>query len=93
MTGLEQRLARATRAVEWLEAYRLAERCLQWALATDKLAPHEVPALRGELKAVAPFTSYVGGRWQPPEITVDSDAMASMAAAVDAWEAEQGITR
>lgn len=88
----EYRLERARLSLEWLEAYAAAERMVRWGLATGKITLDQVPAIREELRAIAPFDVYVRGRWQPPaREATDADTTAALIAEISAWEAQEGI--
>ena len=87
-TITERRLERVSLALEWCEAMQTVERLVRWALATGKLTPAAVPAIREELRAVAPFKTYITGRWRPPVSATADDATVAerLLAEVTAWE-------
>ena len=78
MSDLERRIARAERAeraVEWVAAQATVDRLLRWKVATGAITPAKEDAIRTELRALAPFATYVAGRWVPPaDLTPDSAA-------------------
>ena len=92
MTDLERRIERAERALEWIAAQATADRLLRWQVATGAIPPAKEDAIRAELRALAPFATYVAGRWVPPaDLTPDSAAEAALLERCAAWEAAEGV--
>jgi hypothetical protein len=87
--SLDRRIERAERAAEWHAAYATAERLLRWAVATGQLTMPAMKTLRADLHALAPFTRFVSGTWQPPEgVVANFPAQDAMFARMQAWEEE-----
>ena len=92
MSDLARRIARAERAVEWIEAQVTVDRLLRWKVATGAITPAKEDAIRTELRSLAPFATYVAGRWVPPaDLTPDSAAEDALLKRCAAWEADEGV--
>ncbi len=90
MSDIARRLERAERAVEWIEAQATVDRLLRWKVATGAITPAKEDAIRTELRALAPFATYVAGRWVPPaDLTPDSAAEGDLLERCAAWEADR----
>ena len=92
MTDIERRIERAERALEWVAAQATVDRLLRWKVATGAITPAKEDAIRTELRALAPFATYVAGRWVPPaDLTPDSAAGDDLLERCAAWEADEGV--
>jgi hypothetical protein len=90
MSDIARRIERAERALEWVAAQATVDRLLRWKVATGGITPAKEDAIRTELRALAPFATYVAGRWVPPaDLTPDSAAEDDLLDRCAAWEADR----
>ncbi len=90
-TTTARRIAELERAEEWRDAFANMDRLFAWAVAVGTCDEQRADAIRTELRAFAPFETFVKGTWTPLDhSSEDTAAMHAMWAEMEAWEASQG---